>query len=304
MELPAWMGSGGHTASMPGRVGRRPSFVRRAAGRFARLLEEMLANEQTALAPGLLQSLDARAKILGLLGLVVGVTLLQQPLSLGLACALGLLLASLSRLPLRRVLRLWLVVPLFSGALILPATLNLVTPGPALLLLWRPAGLHFLGWPLPPTVAVTAPGLVVAGRFVLRVGVCVTLALLLTATTRPDRLLHGLQALGVPRLFVMLLAVMQRYLLVLLQAAQEIHLARLSRTVAPGSTRQEQAWVAAGMGSLLRRTQALGEAVCHAMVARGYTGQVHLPARPRWTSADWSFLAAVACFITLLLRVG
>ena len=307
MELPDWMRTRVRPEPLAAKHTRRRSrrsFVRRAVGAFARLLEEMLVSEKMAKAPGLLQSLDARVKVLGLVGLIVIATLLQRPVALGLAYALSLLLGFASRLPLSRLARVWLAVPLFSAAIIAPATLNVITPGPALLVLWHPAHHHFGPWALPPAVTITTSGIAVASRFLLRVGVCVTLAHLLTATTRPDRLLHGLRALGVPRIFVLLLGMMERYLTVFLRSAQEIHLARLSRTGTLGSTRQEQAWVAAGIGSLLRRTQALGQAVFHAMLSRGYTGEARLLDPPRWRSEDWSFLGGIACLAILLLRAG
>lgn len=307
VELPEWM----HTRERPEsvsprrrRLRLRPNFVRRAVGGFARLVEEMLVNERTAEALGLLQSLDARAKVLGLAGLIVIATLVQRPVTLGLAYAVSLLLGFASRFPVRRLARVWVTVPLFSAAIIAPAILNVVTPGPPLLTLWHPSHDHFGPWALPPAVTVTSSGLVVSGRFLLRVGVCVTLALLLAATTRPDRLLHGLRALGAPRVFVLLLGMMERYLAVFLRSAQEIHLARLSRTATLGSTRREQVWVAAGMGSLLRRTQALGQAVFHAMLSRGYTGEARLLDPPRWGAQDWSFLAGVACLAFALVRIG
>ena len=305
MELPDWMRTRTRPEPLPPpRRFRRQSFVRRAVGGFARLLEEMLANERTAEAPGLLQSLDPRAKVLGLIGLIVVATFLQQPAALALAYALGLLLGALSLLPASRLLRVWLAVPLFSAAIIAPATLNLVTPGPAWLVLWHPAHDHFGPYALPPAVTITLPGLVVAGRFLLRVAVCVTFAVLLTATTRPDRLFQGLRGLGVPRVFVLLLGMMERYLTVFLRSAQEIHLARLSRTAGTGPPRQEQAGVAAGMGSLLRRTQSLGQAVFHAMLSRGYTGEARLLDPPRWSAQDWSFLGGGACLAFLLVQVG
>jgi energy-coupling factor transporter transmembrane protein EcfT len=198
----------------------------------------------------------------------------------------------------------WLAAPLFSAAIIAPAILNVITPGPAVVTLWHPAQDHFGPWALPPAITITGSGLMVAGRFLLRVGVCVTLAHLLAATTRPDRLLQGLRALAAPRVFVLLLGMMERYLSLFLRAAQEIHLARLSRSAGVGSTRQEQAWVAAGMGSLLRRTQALGQDVFHAMLSRGYTGEARLLDPPRWRGQDWSFLVAMACLAFVLLQIG
>lgn len=244
----------------------RMGAARRAAGAFARLLADMLSDERTASSPGLLQRFDARIKVVGVLALVVGATLLRDIGSIAALYAVCLLLAALSRIPAKRLARVWLIAPLFSAAIMIPAALNVVTAGSPILILHRSS----------PMLAVTDAGLIVAARMVLRVGLCVSLVLLLTATTRPERLFKGLRALGVPVIFVMLLGMVQRYIWVLARAAEEIHRAKVSRSITRGSVREEQAWAAAGIGSLFRRTRVLGHEVYLAMISRGYTGEVHL----------------------------
>ena len=226
-------------------------------------MADMLASEEMAAQSGLLQKLSARVKVLALMGLIVLATLLHGVSELGGLYALCVVLAVLSRIPAKRLARVWLVVPMFSAAVMLPATLSQVTPGSPVLT-------------LHPSLVVTDAGLILAARFILRAAVCVTLVLLLTSTTRPDRLFRGLRSLGVPKVFVMLLSMMERYLWVLARSAEEIHLAKISRSITSGSLHDEQAWVAAGMGSLFRRTRALGHEVYLAMISRGYTGDVHL----------------------------
>jgi cobalt/nickel transport system permease protein len=253
----------------------------------------MASGREISEAGGLLQRIDARAKVVGILALVIVATLIRRPETLAGAYAICLLLAAASRIPARRVARVLLAIPLFSAAIILPATLNAVTPGHPVWILVRPGLLTPGTWHLPPYLAVTDSGLVVAARFVLRTAVCVTLALLLTLTTRPDRLFRGLRAIGAPRLFVMLLSMMERYLLVLLHVAEEIHLAKRSRSISAGTLREEQAWVGAGVGSLFRRTQSLGNNVYLAMLSRGYTGEVRLLDDPPLHMRDWAFLFAV-----------
>lgn len=242
---------------------KRVSVARRAAGEFARLLSDMPANEAIASKPGLLQRIDARLKVVGLIGLLVLATVLRSIPALMICCAGCVALAALSRVTMRRLGRVWLVAPLFSAVVMLPAVLNVITPGNEVI--------H-----LPWKLAITDAGLVVAVRFILRTTVCITLAMLLTVTTKPARLFRGLRGLGVPRVFVMLLMMMERYLVVLARCAEEIHLAKISRSISPGSLREEQVWVAAGMGSLFRRTRSLGQAVYLAMISRGFTGEVLL----------------------------
>jgi cobalt/nickel transport system permease protein len=240
----------------------------------------MLLDDRLSTGPGLLQRLDARIKVPALIGILVFATLLHSLPGLAACYGIGLALAFASRVPARRIFGAWLIPPLLTALTMLPAALNAITPGQPVLPLW--GGL-----------AITDTGLLVVTRFVLRTLACVTLTLLLMATTRPARLFQALRLLGMPQAFVMMLAMLVRYLAVIARAAEEIHLAKLSRTLAPGTLRQEQAWVAAGMGALFRRTQALGEDVYLAMLARGYTGDTHLLDEPRIGRRDWAFLAGV-----------
>jgi cobalt/nickel transport system permease protein len=88
------------------------------------------------------------------------------------------------------------------------------------------------------------------------------------------------------------------------RAAEEIHLAKISRSLALTDTRREQAWVAAGMGALFRRTQSMGDAVYLAMLSRGYTGEIHTLDDPRWKIHDWAFLMIAMGFAAVMLMIG
>lgn len=279
--LPEWMcpQRPSDLTDVPPARGR--SVARRTLNGLARLLAEMVANDATAASTGLLQRLEPRAKVLGLLALVVTAALTHDLRALALGYVACLLLAAASRVPARRFAGTWLAAPLVTTLVILPATLNVITPG-------KPV------WTLPvASWAVTDTGLRLLAVFVLRTAVCVSLALLLAVSTTPARLFRGLRALGVPKLFVMLLLMMERYLAVIVRAAEEMQLARLSRGIAPNPLRQEQALVAAGMGALFRRTQRLGDTVYLAMISRGYTGEVYLLEETGWTWREWVFLVGV-----------
>lgn len=281
----------------PGRL------VRRSLSEFAGLLSRPLLSARGLEASGYLQRLDPRAKVVGLVGLIVLTTWLTTWRALALDAVLCSILLAGSKIPLKSLSGTWLAVPFFSIFLMLPATLNLVTPGEVVLPLWTP-GRDWLGpWALPEVVGITGAGLEAGARFVSRSLLCVTFALLLTCTTRPDRLFRGLRALGVPKVFVLLLTMMERYLWVLARSAEEIHLAKLSRTLVPVRLRQEQAWVAAGAGALFRKSRSLGNAVYLAMQSRGFTGEVRLLEEARWRLADAGFIAAAAAGCALVLCV-
>lgn len=193
---------------------------------------------------------------------------------------------------MKRVGRVWAVAPLFSLAVILPATLSLVSPGRPALVLWHHSGSN---------LAITWAGLEVAVRFLLRTMSCVTLALLLVTTTEHSELVDSLRRLGMPKAFGMTLMMMSRYLSLMLKAAQEIHLAKLSRTIAVRSTREEQRWAAAGMGILFRRTHRLAGEVNLAMISRGFNGEVRLRQTRQLQPTDLVAALVMVVFTVVLI---
>ena len=271
--LPDWYWDG---VAIPQRRsrGRSGLAVRRALGGLAKALAIEFSSAERGTSR--LSRIEPRAKIAGILLLIFGATFIHglTPLAAMLGAAAALALSC--RLGPKRLAPIWLGVPLFGLAVVLPATTNWVSPGDAALSLWRPGPGAQLGlWQLPETLTVTYPGLVVAARLLLRSLTCVTLAFLLVATTDREGLLSGLRGLGVPRAFGMVLSMTQRYLGILLRSAEEIHLAKLSRTISAGPLRSEQRWVAAGIGMLFRRTHKLAQEVHLAMISRGYDGELH-----------------------------
>ncbi len=280
MTLPDWMTTQ-ESCNLPEYSKRRNNWARKAANALSRVLTEMLLDEKTAAQKGLLQNIDARFKVVGIIGLIVISTLIHNISALALLYLLSAAVATASKIPLKRLLKVWLVVPLFSALIVLPTILNIVTPGTAAITINQ-------------KLAVTWSGLYLAARFVLRVGVCVTLALLLTATTRKDRLFYGLRALGVPQIFIILLAMMARYLEVLIRSAHEIHLAKISRSIRPGTIRRDQNWTGAGIGMLFRKTYKLGDEIHLAMLSRGYKGEFALLKQPRAYLRDWVFIMSIS----------
>ncbi|MEW6758948.1 MAG: CbiQ family ECF transporter T component [Acidobacteriota bacterium] len=156
---------------------------------------------------------------------------------------------------------------LFSSIVAFPALFAWISPGQVL---FPPSA---MAEGAAPPWAVTGTGAYTAGRLVLRSTGSVAWIALLGHLLPFEGVLRGLAAWRVPSLLLSLLAMGHRYLEVLSRCAQEIHLARLSRTFSSGDLREEQAWVGAGMGSLFRRTRRLAEEVTLAMVSRGCTAE-------------------------------
>ena len=266
----------------------RTRWLRKALVSFLEAGYRLVEGDHGTERRGLLQSIDPRAKVLGLGGLMVSASMAPSLKGLLLACGLAALLVLFSRVPASRLAPA-LVAFLFSALIAWPAALNLFTPGHPLLVLWPWEGAS----PAHPALAVTREGLFILARFVLRVALCTTLALLLAATSGTARLFRGLRALWVPRLAVMTLDLMVRYLEILLRAASELHLARISRTVGDAGSRADRRWVSAGVGALYRRTKVMAEQTYMGMIARGYTGEPTAEREGRMRPWDWVFMAAM-----------
>ena len=286
----------------------RATFLDRTLRAVTSVAQQALFSEAAAGRKGLLQSLDPRVKLLTFLVLLIVISLLHDPASLLFLSVLGLALALLSRIKaLFFLARVWLFVPLFSAAIVLPALLNVVTPGETLWVLVRLENDHICG-PLviPRDIAVTREGLSGAVLFVSRVGASVSFAVLLTLTTRWSQIFAGLRSLGVPRIFVMTLSMTERYLFVFLRMIQDMYRARMSRTIRPLPAGMERSWTASRIGVTFKRSLDMSEDIYRAMLARGFQGDFRSLDRLHLSTRDigWSALVLSVSSILLLFERG
>src|SRR5262249_36140026 len=148
-------------------------------------MEHSAAAEGAATKPGLLQGLDPRVKVAGLLGLLISSALARRLAIVLVVFGVALLLALLSRISWRGLAkRGWAGALLFRGSIAAPAVF--ITPGRIM------CRLPVLDWP------VTAQGMSSAALLIARVETAVTLTLLLVLSTPWPRVLKALRALGAP----------------------------------------------------------------------------------------------------------
>jgi cobalt ECF transporter T component CbiQ len=296
-STPAWLFDAPVGLCPCGCVGKRKkgSFVAKTLNGASTLLRQAIFSEDVAQRPGLLQRLDPRVKLVSLLGLLV-VTALVRDLGVLLALyAATLVLAAVSAVSVAFfVKRVWLFVPIFTGIVVLPATLSFITPGQIVV----PLGTWF-GTP----VGVTSEGLLAAAIMVTRVATSISIVVLLTLTTPWNRLLASLRSLRVPKMFVLVLGMAYRYLFHLLGSVTDMYTARQARTAgAEVDVRGGRRFVAASAGALFGKAHALSEEVYLAMVSRGYTGDLRTlrPARLRPVDIVW----AAGCVLASLAVLG
>ena len=98
---------------------------------------------------------------------------------------------------------------------------------------------------------------------------CLLTVILLSNTTPFASLLQTMKRLGVPRLLVTILALLYRYLFVLIDEAERLNRARASRTFTT-SRRKKWHMLASLIGQLFVRSTERAERIYAAMTARGW----------------------------------
>jgi len=232
--------------------------------------------------------LDARAKIIGAIILIVGIVLTAplRPLEAILLAALLAAVTAAARLPLGRlVVRSAAVLP-FAGTIALLAPLG--TDGGS----WNVAGL---------VSAYSGGGLAVTWGILSKAWVSAFCMLLVATSTRRADLLGALRRLKVPEVFVMLLSFITRYVSVLGEQLRALRIAMVSR--APHLRGRALLGSLGGIaGNLFVRSYERGERIHAAMVSRGYTGTLPLATRSRIRPADVLFVAT-AVLTTLAIAL-
>lgn len=295
---PKWLVQGEMALCPCGCIGKRKkgSFVEKTLSGASNVMRQAMFSDDVAQQRGLLQRVDPRVKIVTIFGLLVAAALVRHiPILLGMY-ALTLVLAVASALPLVFfVKRVWLFIPIFTGIIVLPATLSLITPGHIVVTLW-----HWSGHP----VGVTSQGLTSAGLIVTRVATSVSLVVLLTLSTPWTKLLAGLRALFVPRIFILIIGMAYRYIFLLLNSVTDMYTSRKARSVgnAQGEVKSEQRFVTATAGALFGKAHALSEEVHMAMISRGYRGDAKTLSGMHVRGSDAVF--AAGCLAAAFLALG
>jgi cobalt/nickel transport system permease protein len=263
------------------------SFLSKNIESLSGALESAMTADDRSRAAGFLQGLDPRVKITGFVLFIIAAGLLQHLVLLGVLFGVVLLLAFFSKVPLlffiRRVL---LFIPLFTAVIAVPALFT--TPGTALLHI----GSH---------LSVSNSGIQAAAFLLARVTTSLSLGILLVMTTPWTGLLASLRWFRLPSLVVSIVGMTYRYIYLFLHTANNIFLARRSRTVARFSRASDRRWLGQVMAAALTRSQHLSEEVYLAMLSRGYTGEIVAADKSRVGARDFLYLAGAAASTAIIL---
>ena len=263
------------------------NFAGATLNSLTRALSHALISEETARRRGLMQALDPRVRVLGILALVIAVALAHKIAVVLALFVIAIVLARASSISIRTLsVRVWLVALAFTGIIALPAVF--LTPGQ----------------PVFPNSSVTLQGLCTAAMLVSRVEAAVTLTTVLVLSTPWTEILKALRALHVPKEAVMMLGMAHRYIFLLAETATQMFESRQSRTVGVIEGRQQRKLAARTAGVLMSKSIDLSQEVFLAMQSRGYRGEVHIAEHSGIHTRDWAALGSFIAIAVIAIRAG
>lgn len=274
--LPGWMDEKSDNSSVGCRGPKHGhNFLSKSILQMKRVFAEELLTEHYAGRDGLLQRIDPRIKLITAVLLIIITGLSRSIPALVGVWVCTVLLILISHLPLLALQkRIWGFIPLITLVASIPAMFNIIIDGTPLLMIYQaPHPLTWLGIHIPANIYISRQGFMAAIFLSLRVGISLTMGVLLTMTTPIAKLLKSLQIMGVPSLLVTIIEMSYRYLVLLLNLSIEMFEARSLRTVGALSMNSRRAQVGSSIAALFARSMELADEVYLAMTARGYTGQ-------------------------------
>jgi len=226
----------------------------------------------------LIHSLDPRTKLITSLAFIVAVVL--TPVSNWRVfafyfCLIAALLI-ISKLPPLYVLKRSLVIFPFVLliAIFIPFFKSGEVAGSYNIWLWQ--------------VSVTYDGLFILANVVVKAWLSILSLILLSATTKFTELLKGLRQLGVPKVIVLILSFMYRYVFVLVDEVMRMRRARDSRNFG-GSRLRQLRTIGNMIGTLFIRSYERGERIYAAMLSRGFDSNVRSLRQLRFKRVDAYF---------------
>jgi cobalt/nickel transport system permease protein len=272
------------------------SFLDKTVLSSARAVKSIYLQAENASRNNIIQNINPYVKFISLIYMVVVISIVHNPGSQIFITAFIFLLYCIASLKVFQVFRkIFIIAFVFGFLTILPASLNVITPGNIifnLITFDKPS--HFWIYNIPQHIGITENGIQVVALFFLRVLNSVSIALLIVYTTPFPSLIKSSKILGVPDTFLMILTLAYKYIFILSRTIEETYLALKSRLAGNIRNRNIREVIGGRILFIFKRSIIIYENTYNAMVSRGYTGKIKLQAKYPFTTTDFIAIVVVA----------
>lgn len=268
------------------------SFIDHTLKSIANLIKTVYIQNDTSTKNGFLQQFDARIKLIFLIFFILIVSFNRQVPSQLFITAFLFALFIPSHVNLSEVYKKVLALSFFFGFLVIvPASLNIVTNGKIIVKIIQFKTDHsFWIYHFPATIGITREGCLVVTRFYLKVANSLTLTLLIIYTTPFNEIIKSLRIFRVPHMFLLVITLTYKFIFILSQTTEDTYFALKSRWWKNSKSSENNRIVAGRISHIFRKSWIKYEEVYRAMIARGYSGSIHVIYSNKINWKDITFL--------------
>ncbi len=254
------------------------SFLDKTVLSSARAVKSIYLQAENASRDKFFQRINPLVKLISLIYMVVVISIVHNPASQIFITCFIFFLYLISGLKIFQVYsRILFVSFIFGFLVILPAALNVITPGDIvfnLVTLDKPY--KFWIYTIPQQIGFTVDGFRVVMLFFLRVLNSVSFAFLIVYTTSFPALVKSTRVMGVPDTFLMILTLAYKYIFILSRTIEETYLALKSKLAGNIKNRNIRNIIGGRIYFIFKKSMINYENTFYAMISRGYSGKVRL----------------------------
>ena len=298
-KIPEYLLQSGNDNYTPVNVKRvSVSFLDKTIIHAANAVKSIYLQAENASKNNFIQRINPHVKFISLAFIAIVISIVSDLKSQMVITAFIFTLYCISRLRIFLVYRRIFLLAFFFGFLVvLPASLNIITPGKIILnLISFNSSSHFWIYNIPENIGFTANGLQVVAMVFLRVFNSVSIALLIVFTTPFPAFIKSFKIIGVPDTFLMIISLAYKYIFILSRTIEETYFAlksRLSGNIKKSNLRHI---IGGRMFFIFKRSVVIYENTYFAMVSRGYNGKIKLHSRQSFKISDFIALVIVITF--------
>jgi cobalt/nickel transport system permease protein len=281
----------------------RLTFLDKTVMNSARAAKSIYIQSENATGISLIHNIHPFIKLLSLIYIVVIISLENNLFSQFICSMFILMLFIIARLNIASVFRkIFFLAFIFGFLVILPASLNVITPGKIVFHLFslnKPV--HFWIYNIPQNIGITENGIQVVALVFLRVLNSVSFAMLIVFTTSFPAFVKSFRILGVPDTFQMIITLAYKYIFILSRTIEDTYLALKSRLSGNIKNSNIRNLISGRIFFIFKRSVIIYENTYFAMISRGYKGNVILHSQKKLTLFDFGALLIILivgiCFL-------
>lgn len=277
--------------------GPRLAFLDKTILNSARAAKAIYVQAENSTVESLIQKINPHIKLISLIYFLFIISIANRIEAQAVITAFILSLYVLAKLKVFEVYkRTFLLAFIFGFIIVLPASLNLVTPGRIILNIItfnKPS--HFLIYTIPQNIGFTDDGFKVVLLIFLRILNSVSFAMLIVFTTSFPLFVKSFKILGVPDTFLMIITLAYKYIFILSRTIEETYFAFKSRLLGTIKNEKIREVISGRIFFIFKKSMRFYENTYNAMVSRGYQGKIILHSQKKLSYYDF-----VALFIIVV----